>query len=362
MEPPMIPPKSPIIALKPKTKGAPKSRAHDQFNKLIDKIEQHKQRLTAWNEAIAQHHEERSLIFMPLIHRFIAAKEQLARQLDRAMDDDRFRQRERDKLAGLILDLIEPLIDQGGADHLKPLYDKHSPISYDFGMAALDEELEALMREDSDHEAFFDNTLTDAEMEAIQQRLLEEEMAFERLEAERMAARQKKRRTPKEKETVDVSQSIQAVFRQLASALHPDRELDPEEKIRKTALMQNINVAYQNRDLLKLLEWQRALEPNDHDHALRLPEQTIKHYNQLLRQQLKKLQNDIADIDGRYRDHLGLGPRQTCCPDLLLQRLRQDMAAIKQDLQETDKTIKTARHHESLAFWLRALPKSNRPL
>ncbi len=361
-DPPMIPPKSPIIPLNPNTKEKPQSRAHGQFSGLIDKIDQQKGLLEAWNEAIAHHHEERSLIFMPLIQRFINAQEKLAQQLDRAMDDDRFRQRDRDKLAGLILDLLEPLIDQGGADHLKPLYDKHSKVSYDLQMAALGEELDDLMTAAPDQEDVLDKTLTDPEIEAIHQRLLEEDMAFERAEAERIAQRQKRRGTPKTTDNKSVSQSIQSVFRQLASALHPDREQDPEERIRKTALMQDINVAYQNRDLLKLLEWQLKLEPKDQHSLQRLPEQQIKHYNQILREQLKKLQKEIADIELRYREHLGLSPRQTCRPDLLLHRLRQDMAVIKKELQETERTIKAVRHHETLASWLRERPRSNRPL
>ena len=361
-EPPMIPPESPIIPLNPKTKGHPKTRAHAQFSGLIDKIDQQKRLLDAWNEAIAHHHEERSLIFMPLIQRFINAQEKLAQQLDRALDDDRFRQRDRDKLQGMILDLIEPLIDQGGADHLKPLYDKHSKVSYDLQMAPLGEKFEDLIAEAFHQEDFFDKTLTDREIDAIHQRLLEEEMAFERLKAERIAQRQKRQLAPKATDNQSVSQSIQSVFRQLASALHPDREQDPDEKIRKTALMQDINVAYQNRDLLKLLQWQLALEPTDQNPIQELPEQKIKDFNQILREQLKKLQNEIADIEARYREHLGLSQRQKCRPDLLLHRLRQDMAVIKKELQETERTIKAVRHHETLASWLRELPRSNRPL
>ena len=361
-EPPMIPPESPIIPLNPKTKGQPKTRAHTQFSGLIDKIDQQKRLLDAWNEAIAHHHEERSLIFMPLIQRFINAQEKLAQQLDRALDDDRFRQRDRDKLQGMILDLIEPLIDQGGADHLKPLYDKHSKVSYDLQMAPFVDAFEDLMKAASHDEDFSDKTLTDREIDAIHQRLLEEEMAFERLKAERIAQRQKRQLAPKPTDNQSVSQSIQSVFRQLASALHPDREQDPEEKIRKTALMQDINVAYQNRDLLKLLQWQLALEPTDQNPIQELPEQKIKDFNQILREQLKKLQNEIADIEARYREHLGLSQRQKCRPDLLLHRLRQDMAVIKKELQETERTIKAVRHHETLASWLRELPRSNRPL
>jgi hypothetical protein len=44
---------------------------------------------------------------------------------------------------------------------------------------------------------------------------------------------------------------------------HPDREPDPHERERKTALMQRANHAYGKNDLLKLLELQLELEHID---------------------------------------------------------------------------------------------------
>lgn len=43
---------------------------------------------------------------------------------------------------------------------------------------------------------------------------------------------------------------LRNVFRQLASAVHPDRESDPDERDRKTALMSEANAAYANLDAL----------------------------------------------------------------------------------------------------------------
>ncbi|WP_341888453.1 hypothetical protein [Variovorax sp. YR752] len=43
------------------------------------------------------------------------------------------------------------------------------------------------------------------------------------------------------------------IFRKLASALHPDRETDAQQRKVKTALMQKANQAYAANDLLALL-------------------------------------------------------------------------------------------------------------
>ena len=42
----------------------------------------------------------------------------------------------------------------------------------------------------------------------------------------------------------DAKSAIRTVFRQLASALHPDREPDEQERLRKTGLMSEVNAAY----------------------------------------------------------------------------------------------------------------------
>jgi len=53
-------------------------------------------------------------------------------------------------------------------------------------------------------------------------------------------------------EQMDARTAIRTVFRQLASALHPDREPDAQERERKTALMSEVNAAYDKNDLAQL--------------------------------------------------------------------------------------------------------------
>ncbi|RYZ11082.1 MAG: J domain-containing protein, partial [Comamonadaceae bacterium] len=64
----------------------------------------------------------------------------------------------------------------------------------------------------------------------------------------------------------EVSQSLRDVYRRLASVLHPDREQDPQQRERKTALMQQANQAYADDNLLALLELQLQAEQIDAAH------------------------------------------------------------------------------------------------
>jgi hypothetical protein len=62
---------------------------------------------------------------------------------------------------------------------------------------------------------------------------------------------------------VDAETQLRTLFRQLASALHPDREPDPAERLRKTALMSEANTAYARKDLVTLMQIQLRAELAD---------------------------------------------------------------------------------------------------
>ncbi len=86
-----------------------------------------------------------------------------------------------------------------------------------------------------------------------------------------------------------LSQSLREIYRKLASSLHPDRESDPELRAQKTELMQRINIAYQNKDLLALLTLQMEVEQISSASLGEVPEARLAQYNQILREQLDTL-------------------------------------------------------------------------
>jgi hypothetical protein len=58
------------------------------------------------------------------------------------------------------------------------------------------------------------------------------------------AAAEKGEIPPEALRAADAQSAIRTIFRQLASALHPDREPDEQERLRKTGLMSEVNAAY----------------------------------------------------------------------------------------------------------------------
>jgi hypothetical protein len=53
-------------------------------------------------------------------------------------------------------------------------------------------------------------------------------------------------------------QSLRGLFRRLATALHPDKVHDEDEKARRTEVMKEISRAYEDRDLARLLKLERT--------------------------------------------------------------------------------------------------------
>ena len=90
-------------------------------------------------------------------------------------------------------------------------------------------------------------------------------------------------------ETDALSQSLREIYRKLASSLHPDREPDLVLRGKKTELMQRINIAYQNKDLLALLTLQMEVEQISSASLGEVPEARLAQYNQILREQLDTL-------------------------------------------------------------------------
>ncbi|MBA3593037.1 MAG: hypothetical protein H0W47_04465 [Polaromonas sp.] len=130
------------------------------------------------------------------------------------------------------------------------------------------------------------------------------------------------------------------MYRQLASALHPDRERDPGEHRRKTALMSEANAAYGRQDLMALLHIQLRIEQADPQSLSQLPEEKIESMSLLLKQQAAELEQELRTQRLQLVDEFDLPPYQTpnvssLRPQLLAQEhaLKQDLAAMEHDLQ-----------------------------
>ncbi|MDD2546872.1 MAG: hypothetical protein PHI55_11415 [Burkholderiaceae bacterium] len=127
-----------------------------------------------------------------------------------------------------------------------------------------------------------------------------EQAQAEKREAKRAARKAKKPPTARElaaqQKELDAQTALRTVFRQLASALHPDREPDEALRARKTTLMSQVNAAYERKDLSALLRIQLESEMLDAAKASALSEARLKAMCDVLAQQLKTLQQENGEL------------------------------------------------------------------
>ena len=86
-----------------------------------------------------------------------------------------------------------------------------------------------------------------------------------------------------------VSKTTKQIYMDLVKNFHPDTEQDEEKRLWKTEIMQQITVAYDEDDYIKLLELQMTLL-EDREHAFgKLDNKQLRYFNDALKQQVEEL-------------------------------------------------------------------------
>lgn len=354
------------IAVAPDHDQPKLSKRQQAFNNLIKQIEKKRSRLSDWEAAIPFYRQKYTSELLPLVEKLVQAKIEIVRGLDQVSEKKELTKTERIVIASLIRKIAEQVLERHDDADLKAIYNKHSNIDYDSVKAASIESMKSMM------EDMFGIELGDVDMNSPDDMLnhakarIEEELAKnnanrqsgeEHQNKHKKSAKQLAKETRQQAEEQQASLSIREVYRKLASALHPDREPDAQERKRKTSLMQRVNEAYEKRNLLQLLKLQLELEHIDHATINNISEDRLKHYNKILKEQLVELEQEINYVEDEFVGQFGIDPFDRIAPNSIMRDLAAEIVEIHSTIQEIQKDILVFEDIKKTKVWLKKMQR-----
>jgi hypothetical protein len=283
----------------------PNSREQRQFQRLVAQIELKREQLKAWQAYSLRYNQRIFNELEPLRAQLRAGQKQMVALIDelliRPNEGRPLGRVQRVKLRGLLLNLLEGLLEDARDEALEAMHDRYSDVSHEqvrqSDMELTQTYLEEVMGLDIDEDHGASST---EELLQYAHRKLQERAATEESQA------RERPHIPgaREEAAKEVRQSLREVFRKLVSALHPDREPDADARQRKTLLMQRVNQAYEANDLLTLLGLQLEIEQINTADLSAVSRERLGHYNQILREQLAELDVELEQCTAHFRQSL----------------------------------------------------------
>ncbi|WP_444513130.1 J domain-containing protein [Paraburkholderia fungorum] len=343
------------------------SKGQKTFNSLIRQIEKRRRQLRTWETVTPAFQQQYVNELLPLEQTSTTLEIRMVHCLDQAYAQKELTRAERRKMAIVIANLAGNLIDEDEDEgkELKAIYDKYSPTNYDSQIAEEVGGMKSMIETVFGIDLGDDLDLSSPEdlLQRAEAHMQQSQAQWEAQNAEHEVRRAKRKKSPKQQaaearaqeQQAQISLSIREVYRKLASALHPDRETDPQERDRKTRLMQRVNEAYQKNNLLQLLELQLELEHIDQHALSSMSEDRLKHYNTILKEQVRELDQEIFHVESAFRHAYGIDPFEPVSPDTVLRKLAVDLKGIRLNIQTLEQDIAAFEDIRNLKLWLKRI-------
>lgn len=345
----------------------PLSAAARAFNLQLTRVDKLRAQLAELDTLGQSHRVEQHRWLTPLRQRQRQHMRDLALALAAHLQDKALSRVQQATATEALCEQAQALADDGDAE-MAALHDRHSPQTLaqkkQAAADALRERLEAALGEPLAGEG---ETLTADELvrEGLARWKAEREAAQERRQAKAQArkARQKPgtAQAAAQAQAADAETQLRTLFRQLASALHPDREPDEAERQRKTALMSEANTAYARKDLVTLMQIQLRAELADPAAVARLADDRLAALTLLLKQQVAGLERERAARQGQLAAEFDLPHQQVANPNTLKQALLSQVAALEAAVTQLEQDLAAALDVATLKRWLNRRRETPRP-
>ena len=335
----------------------PLSRAAQAYNLQLRRVDTLRAQL-AELEALAQaQREARHRLLGPLQARGLQARRAWVLALDAHLAGDDLSPRHRSVAARSLCLHARTLAEAGELD-MEALHDRHSRETLaqlrQAEARALREQLEAALG--APLQGVDPDAGAQALWHAARQQWLDEREAVREKKQARAEARQSRRAGAAAQSRVelhlDADMRLRRLFRQLASALHPDREQDEALRLHKTTLMSEANAAYERKDLVTLLQIQQraALAPSDPGASL--SDEALSALTVLLKQQVAELERERA---ARQRDlalALGLPEGVSAHAATLQAHLQTEAKHLEAEVHDLEQALAQVQDLAGLRRWL----------
>jgi hypothetical protein len=331
------------------------SPAQQRFNQLLERIASLNEQMDQTRQATDAHRPGHCAALATLQQRRRELMRRMALALDERFQHQSMTTGQKRSAAEILCGLCEALAAQGDTA-MQALHDRHSRYSLKAKRQDEAAQMQALVED-----------LLGRPLEGADQGLSPEDMlraAMQQLD-EKAAAKKEKRQARRAKRPksalqqqaaqtdLDAQGALRSVFRQLASALHPDRETDPQERRRKNELMSQANAAYDRRDLTALLKLQLQIEQADPQSLGRMADEKLHALTRLLQQQLGALQQDWQALKLQLSHEFNLQAQIELGPATLQLQLAQTRLALAQELRDMAYDLLRVQNDADFKRWLK---------
>lgn len=349
-------PKTPV-ALSVNAATQALSPEQKRFTKLTQQIDQARDKLAAWHSNLPPFFSAMREQSLPLAENLQQLHTTWVHELERLLGQKGWTKRERALMQELLCEGAWHLLE--GMDEPDPavqaIFDKYAESSF-ADMQAEDhqdfidlvEHMTGVDLGDDAHQLSEEALLARAQQEMVDRE--------EGPELNQASTHQPKKPTKaqakKQAEAELTAQSLREIYRKLASALHPDREPDPDKRAARTALMQRANQAYDQQDLLTLLSLQLETAQINHSDLAATAPARLKLYNKALAEQLADIQAQIKHIEHGLRLDFNLPPNMPLDPTKLVKVLDRQVKALRQSQANFELELEMFQDKTSIKAWL----------
>lgn len=331
------------------------SPEQQRFNRMLAQTEELARKIEAAQLLADSHRPRVASTLRPLEQERDRLIRQMALWLDQRLQRKGLTAKHKRWASEIICYLSESLTINGD-EAMQTLHDAHSEqtLAEKERAAASDMQdfMEEILGKPFGGEQDFDN-LEDL-LRAGTAQMQQESQAAQQARASKKSKRKQSASQQKtEQQAQDANAALRSIYRQLVSALHPDRESDASERIRKTALLKEVNAAYKRRDLLALLQLQLSANLANSDKVSHLAREKLASLTLLLRERVALLTRELLAIERRTISEFGLHPYRPLSAAALKRSLLDEQQELQADIALMQRDFQRVQDDTQFKRWLR---------